>query len=98
MDKNANTVTLPGSDGKTTTAAVEDSSHAIVNDELASCLVESVILLSDSNDDIVSAMDTCDSRSAESDDNSSDAVAHDDEHTTEDATIAPYVGDRLEFY
>ncbi len=53
IDTQAGSVTVPGSSGKTITAAFEDTRHAIIDDNLASIISESIDKIDDSIDDLL---------------------------------------------
>lgn len=55
-DRSSGTITVPGSNGKHITAAVEDTSHAITDDNLAASVIETINFLSDTIDDIASPL------------------------------------------
>lgn len=97
-DTSARTVTVPDSNGKTISAAVEDTRHAIVDDDFAATVIESIDLLSDTNKDIASTSN----ESSDSDDNiraeNDEALEQNAEQTADNDAISPRVGGLLEVY
>lgn len=97
-DVTAGSVTVPDSNGKNITAAVEDTRHAIVDDDLAASVVESIDLISDSIDDFVSCLDDKNSQLDEVGESTNDGKVPDDEHAADDRFVLPSVGNRLEVF
>lgn len=94
VDRSAGPVTVPGSNGKMITAATGDVRHATFH-ELAATVFDSIDLLSEAIDDVVSREE----ETAESEPGQQHITPNqDDEFTTDDGMNMPLVGAHLEVY
>lgn len=94
VDTNAGTVSVPGSNGHKVVAAVEDTRPAIVEDDFAASIVESIDQLDESIHESIEALTENYNQETPLD---ACSVSSDEYHTIDDPSISlPGPGDRIE--